>query len=168
MRLLSFILLMLTMPAFAQGSKADYERALSLDKRTQNKVFRDAVTPHWLEGGDTFWYRVATGPGEHEFVFVNAAQGERRPAFDHEKLARALGEKLGQPVAPHRLPFSSIAMAPDGSSVRFRAGSKTWRFDANGLQGSDEPLAEATLPAAREVHPSRRTGDETAIIFINR
>ena len=34
------------LPAFAQGTKADYERALSLAKRTDSKVFRTKVTPH--------------------------------------------------------------------------------------------------------------------------
>ena len=54
--------------AFAQGTKADYERALSLDKRTANKVFRTKATPHWLPGGDSFWYRIEVAPGKVSII----------------------------------------------------------------------------------------------------
>ena len=38
--------------ACAQGTKADYERAMSLGQRTDKKVFRTRVEPRWLPGGD--------------------------------------------------------------------------------------------------------------------
>lgn len=153
-------------PLRAQGTQADYDRALSLDRRVQNKVFRDRVTPNWLDNG-AFWYRVATGTNEFEFVFVDA-KGGRRTAFDHEKLSLALGEKTGKKFRAQALPFSSIKMAPDGSWVRFRAEGKTYQFDANGLKESTENIAETTLPAGRRIGPSRRTGEESGINFINR
>ena len=68
--------------AFAQGTKADYERAESLAKRTEGKVFRSRVEPHWLPGGDSFWYRVEIAQGKFENVFVDCVKGERRAGFE--------------------------------------------------------------------------------------
>ncbi|MEO6788212.1 MAG: S9 family peptidase, partial [Chthoniobacteraceae bacterium] len=68
--------------AFAQGTKADYERADSLAKRTEGKVFRARVEPHWLPGGDSFWYRVEIAPGKFENVFVDCVKGERRAGYE--------------------------------------------------------------------------------------
>ena len=67
--------------AFAQGTKADYEHALSLDRRTANKVFRTRVEPHWLPGGDSFWYRIEIAQGKFENVFVDCVKGERRAGY---------------------------------------------------------------------------------------
>ncbi|MEO6755071.1 MAG: DPP IV N-terminal domain-containing protein, partial [Chthoniobacteraceae bacterium] len=68
--------------AFAQGTKTDYERADSLAKRTEGKVFRARVEPHWLPGGDSFWYRVEIAPGKFENVFVDCVKGERRAGYE--------------------------------------------------------------------------------------
>ncbi len=74
--------LFITASAFAQGTKADYERAASLAKRTEGKVYRSRVEPHWLPGGDSFWYRVEIAPGKSENVFVDCVKGERRAGYE--------------------------------------------------------------------------------------
>ena len=80
----TFYVVMLAMSsivAVGQGSKADYDRAMSLDKRTRDKVFRSKVNPHWLPDGDSFWYRVEVRPGKKENVLVDAVKGIRKPSF---------------------------------------------------------------------------------------
>ena len=74
--------LFITAAAFAQGTKADYERADSLAKRTEGKVFRSRVEPHWLPGGDSFWYRVEIAQAKFENVFVDCVKGERRTGYE--------------------------------------------------------------------------------------
>lgn len=69
--------LLATVSALPQGSKADYDRALTLGQRTENKVFRAQVKPIWLPGGTSFWYRVKTGPETEEFVIVDCVAGTR-------------------------------------------------------------------------------------------
>lgn len=59
----------------ATGREADYSHASSLARRTEGKVFRDAVAPHWLPDNQHFWYRVTTGPDQHEYVLVDASTG---------------------------------------------------------------------------------------------
>ncbi|CAG9936406.1 unnamed protein product [Clonostachys rosea f. rosea IK726] len=54
-----------------------------------------AVTPHWTPGGDSFWYRQKLDDDKYQFMFVHAADKIFRPAFDHGKLAKELGQKTG-------------------------------------------------------------------------
>src|SRR5262245_25180969 len=61
----------------AQGSRSDYERAMSLTQRTENKVFRSNVRLRWLPDGKRFWYKVQTSPETSEWVIVDADQGAR-------------------------------------------------------------------------------------------
>src|SRR5688572_17194539 len=105
MRALTPLLCLLAVTAaFAQGTKADFERARSLDRRTTGKDFRDRVAPRWLPGGDALWYRVETGPGRSEHVLVDAIAGTRTGGLDAKGLAELLSKRLGQPVDPARLP----------------------------------------------------------------
>jgi len=65
-------------PAAAQGSRADYDRAAALREAVQGKVFRDRVTPHWMEDG-RFWYRVELPGGKQESWLINPRTGEKTP-----------------------------------------------------------------------------------------
>src|SRR4051794_13083209 len=82
--------------AAAQGTKADYERSANLERQWRGKVFGDKVEAHWLPGGDGFWYRNVLPGGKRAFVHVDAVRGTRSPAFDHAKLAAALGTAFGR------------------------------------------------------------------------
>ena len=106
------VLLLVTLTVFAagnlvaSGSAADYQRAESLAWRTERKVFRDAVAPHWLPDNHSFWYRVTTGPNTHEFVLVDAATGEIKRASSAEKLGLPESERIStsaqKSLAPKR------------------------------------------------------------------
>jgi len=76
----------------AQGTRADYQRANGLFRLTQNKVFKSRVIPHWFADYTRFWYRNDLAGGTREFVLVDAGRGKRTPAFDHARLAVALGK----------------------------------------------------------------------------
>jgi dipeptidyl aminopeptidase/acylaminoacyl peptidase len=90
MRLLPWALAVLwATSAFAQGTKADYERAATLAKRSEGKVFRAKVNPHWLDGGNAFWYRVETAPQVFEVVHVNAETGVRAIVKDPSEIPGA-------------------------------------------------------------------------------
>ena len=75
---LSLPLLLILVPTlFAQGTKADYERAASLRAKYAGKVFRDKVEPHWFANGDRFWYDVKLPDGKSETVLVDAVAGTK-------------------------------------------------------------------------------------------
>lgn len=155
-------------PALAQGSKADYERAQSLAQRTENKVFRARVRPEWFNPSN-FWYRVETGPGLFEFVRVNATTGGREPLMDLGRLRAAVGHAPGTAAPDAGVVPESIQVDADGAHARLRLAGRRWRLRLadHALVPDEQP--EAPLPASQGRVPrrSRRTGDETSITFVN-
>ncbi len=107
-------------------------------------VYRDQVDPHWFTGagGDSnkFWYRVTVAADQTEFMLVDAAAGTRAPAFDHERLAKALADKTGTSVDPHKLPFDTIRFTGDGKSLRLIATNAAWECDLGTYQITDSSV----------------------------
>src|SRR5262245_29888262 len=52
-------------------------------------LYKAQVTPHWFAKNTRFWYQNELRGGGKEFILVDAEQGTRQPAFDHQKLAQA-------------------------------------------------------------------------------
>jgi dipeptidyl-peptidase 4 len=126
--------------ARAQGTKEDYARAERLRADSQGKVFKARVDPHWFADNDAFWYRNDLAQGAREFVVVDAVKRVRRPAFDHAKVAAALGRATEKSIPPDHLPMDWIQVEPDGS-IRFENSGKGWRYDPAG-----DTLKEAEVP----------------------
>src|SRR5262249_12401042 len=121
--------LFIASPLKADGSKDDYDRAAALRENSRNKEFHDRVTPNWTSGGKQFWYEVTTGPGQHEWILVDAEKGERKSAFDHAKLAAALAEATSQSVDAAKLPLASFRLSADAQTAQFAAFGKRWKCD---------------------------------------
>ena len=157
----------------AQGTRSDYERANGLRRRTENKVYKTRVAPHWFAGNSRFWYRNDLAGGEREFVLVDAGNGTRRPAFDHARMAAALGKATGKPIDAKRLPIDQLDFSDKEPVVLVRAEGKLWRCDLRTYElrqekAGDKPAAKASLPATAIPKASGRTGPETTITFVNR
>src|ERR1051325_4678877 len=156
----------------AQGTRADYERARNLRRLTENKVFRDRVKPHWLEGNAQFWYQVKTGLDTHEFILVDAEKGARQPAFDHARLAKSLAEAKVKDARPERLPLDKLEIKPMENALLFRAGGRNWRCDLKTYEVREQPATKdeplAALSALNAPKASTRTGPESSLTFVNR
>ncbi len=155
----------------AQGTRSDYERALGLREATADKVFRDRVTPHWFADNARFWYRNDLADNVREFIVVDVRAGMRRPAFDHKKLADSLGKALDKSVDATRLPLDRLVFDDSGSGFSFACEGRWWRCGLDDYGVREIPRDEqeiSSLPAGRRVRPTRRTGDETSITFLNR
>src|SRR5215471_13681325 len=114
-------------PAFAQPkfTTADYQRAEKfMTYNTAPLVLRSGVRPNWLPD-DRFWYRVTTADGA-EFILVDPAKGTRAPAFDHARIAAALGTAAGRTFDARNLPFQDIEFSEDGQSTTVQAGGR-WK-----------------------------------------
>ena len=126
------VALALAASAFAQGTKADYERSVAVERLTAGKTFRDRVEPHWMPGGDEFWYRNDLPGGQKEFVVVDAVKGERRVV---EKPPSTPGDALAE-----LKPRTSRAESSSETFVRFinRSGQEARLFwiDARGRRHS--------------------------------
>ncbi len=169
--LAALLLCSLTINTYGQGTRADYERASGLRKLTSNKVYRDRVRPNWLEGDTIFWYRVQTAANRHEFVLVDAEKGERKPAFDHARLAVALKAEGVQDAAPDRLPVDRLDFNLEKNRLVFRCGNAWWACNLTdyGLTKHEpEQTIRTGLPPDRGPRSSRRTGDDTEITFVNK
>jgi len=157
---------------FAQGSRADYERAAGLSARVQGKVFRDRVEAHWLSNNTQFWYEVKTGTNTREFIFVDAERGERRPVFDHAKLANALAQAGLKDARADNLPLRNLEWK-SANALEFSADGKQWQLDLSSYGVAVQTNAARTstspaLPPDDVPKASRRTGAETSLNFVNR
>ena len=154
-----------SLTAFSQGTQADYERAMSLGKRTDGKMASRSVKPEWQSDGDSFWYKLETGNGTWEFIFVTCGNGLRAPAFDHAKLAAVLK------CDATKLPLERLQVNASEQWARFRFEGKRWHFanDTGSLREVPDDIAPEQFPVERKPRPSREdAGDNTTITFVNR
>jgi dipeptidyl aminopeptidase/acylaminoacyl peptidase len=125
------LLLMLAPIANAQGSKADYERSAELPRRLHGKVTQQRLEPVWVGEGEAVWYRTDEGRGRGRWVAVDSTTGERTPAFDHGKLASALGEAAGRRVSPDQLRLDRLRVEADGGVFSFDAFDERWAYTSS-------------------------------------
>ncbi len=94
--------------------------------RLRPLVCNPMLRPHWLGDTDRFWYR-RESPSGFSFVIVDAATGEKSPAFDHARLAEAAS------LDPARLALQDLRIEADGTA-HFTASGKPWTWsNSNGL-----------------------------------
>jgi len=98
-------------------------------------VVGGSVSPAWLPD-DRFTYRSATADGV-QFLLIDPVKATRSPAFDHLKLAAALGTAAGGTFDPKKLPFPSIELSADGRSVSFDVEARRWSCDVAGSACKD-------------------------------
>jgi dipeptidyl aminopeptidase/acylaminoacyl peptidase len=115
-------------PAAAQGTLEDYRRASGLSRSLAGLTVNVVSSPTWVDDGPRFWYR-RTVPGGAEYVLVDAATLEKRPAFDHARLAAALSAVLETSHTALTLPFSSFEYRDGGTAIRLTVRGSQWRCD---------------------------------------
>ncbi len=116
-------------PCIAQD--VDYARAEQyLTWNTSRMIAGDVVDAHWFEANDRdrFWYRNKTGAG-YEFVFVDPRRNERRPLFDHYRLAAAMSLADDTSYVPEKLPFESFEYIDSETAIEFTASKKRFACD---------------------------------------
>ncbi len=154
--------------ALAQGTRADFERAANLRKLTENKVLNRRLEPRWLTNDSRFWYRSELPNGSHQFILVDPAKPERKPAFDHARLAEALKAAGINDATPDRLAIDDLSVDPASGRLTIRIGGKAWSCDLQTYELKAATNAVSTLAPDPNARASRRTGAETTLIFENR
>ncbi len=138
----------------------------SRDLREALAAAGERLEPHWFAGGSRFWYRAGipmTG-GEQRgrrFIQVDAASGTPGPAFDHERLAKSLGQAVGEPLEPDQLPIQSIEFSEDGKSLRLAAKGRFWSCSLDGYdiaETKEGPREEQREPGEPRRGEGRRRG----------
>ncbi len=153
--------------AWAQGSKADYERAANLRKLTDNKVLNQKIDPHWLSNGEDFWYRRQLPDNGYEHILVISSQGSRQVAFDHAKLAEAMGKAGIKDAKANRLPLDRIEPV-DKNTLELLVRGKWWRLSTVSyeLKPLDKAAPKLTATGSGK-NASRNTGGNSGITFLN-
>ncbi len=135
-------------------TSADYARAERFLATTVNPlVVGGTVNATWLPD-DRFTYRSQLGGGASEFLLVDPVKKTRTPAFDHAALAAALATASSTTVDAKKLPFTTIELSDDGTSVTFDVGDKRYTCDVKGTActpASKDALAVASPDGARAV-----------------
>ncbi|MBK5257359.1 MAG: DPP IV N-terminal domain-containing protein [Vicinamibacteria bacterium] len=115
-------------PAQAQGLRADYERAAGLRARYEGLSTGLPEPATFIQGTAEFWYRRAV-TGGHEFMVMDTATLNKRPAFDHQRLAGAISKATGSDYSHLTLPAQGLRMADKGAAVELVADGARWRCD---------------------------------------
>lgn len=149
LRILTTLLLIHFLPAYswAQGSAADYERSARWWETVNNKVFPREVRPNWISTNEQepttkFWYRSQIAPNQAEILVVDMTTGDVSSPWDKAKLAAALTEKMGQPIAETDLSVDQIRYDAATNSWQFNFRNKGFRWNANEQTLSDADRIE--------------------------
>jgi dipeptidyl aminopeptidase/acylaminoacyl peptidase len=113
---------------WGQDTRADFDRALTLQKTYSALVLNEPDAPVWLDGGDRVLYRKSV-EGGHTFVIYDASTLTQEPAFDQSKLAAALSAASGEHYTGLTLPFGRFEFLSGGSAIEFETEDARWRCD---------------------------------------
>lgn len=128
-------------PAAAQISEADIDRSLALRESWIGLTENVAFAGQWTADGRGYAYR-KTVPGGFAFVTYDAKSGKKRPSFDQQRLASALGKATGESYAALRLPFESFAFLPDGKAIKFSLHDDSWQCSLADYVCAEAPRME--------------------------
>ena len=110
--------LLLPLPAAAQGTVAEYLRAMTLRSRYDGLALNVVDERQWIKDTSRFWYRRSI-KGGHEFIIVDAEEKTKRPAFDHARLAEGISAAAKGKYTALTLPFSTFTFTDEDKAVEF-------------------------------------------------
>ena len=97
-------------------TRATYTRAERFLPWNAARLMRGlAIEPHWIEGGDTFWFQLDL-PNGTQFMRCDPEQNSYDPLFDHTWLAAALSRATGRPFAGTSLPIDDLELEGDSAN----------------------------------------------------
>jgi hypothetical protein len=102
----------------AQGTVADYQRAMGLRETYRDLTVHTSEAPRWIEQTNRFYYR-RTVKGGHDWILVDGARGRKQPAFDHTKLAGAVTAATSRTATAVELPFTSFTFVDGERGIEF-------------------------------------------------
>ena len=106
------------------------------DTATLRRVsYTTALTPNWINGGDSLWYNWRDHNACNFYVAYPRAKAKTL-MFDHARLSSQLSALHKKPFDPTRLPFNSIEFAKDAKSMNFGVEGQRyeWTFATQDLK----------------------------------
>ena len=106
-------------PTARELPKPNYDLASRWTSAKVGKyVFSTAVTPHWLEFSDRFWYSYET-PAGMKWWMVDPVKKTKAPLWDNAKIAAQLTRILRTPYDAQHLPIGTIRFIENDTKIRF-------------------------------------------------
>ena len=123
---LACVMVLSAVPAFAQGTQADYERALGLRKQYEAQVGSVAEAPRWIGRTHKAYYRRAV-KGGHDFILADGDAKTKGAAFDHAAVAASLSKAVGggKSYTALDLPFNTFEFVDGERAIQFAAENAT-------------------------------------------
>ncbi|MEN8164456.1 MAG: DPP IV N-terminal domain-containing protein [Acidobacteriota bacterium] len=131
-------------------SHNDYARAEALlSHNLGDKVKNENPEARWFGTQDKFWYRRDGGLGL-EYVVVSATTGLKRVAFDHQRLADAIGSSIETEISAGALQVTEINSADGALTAKVKAAGTSFscnlsRYDC--VKEASDPPQFAVLPS---------------------
>ena len=105
--------------AGTETRKANYDLASRwMAAKVGKLVFDTAVTPHWLETGERFWYSYETSQGR-KWTIVDPIAKSKKPLFDNARMAAQLTRILLVPYDAQHLPIRTIKFIKKDTAIQF-------------------------------------------------
>lgn len=133
---------------------ANYTRAGQWASLTGQTTTQLTLDPTWISP-TRLWYRRELGAGRSQYRLVLADKAKNEVAFDHERLAKAVGEFLGRTLDAERLPILNLVFSDDLQTLTFSNGEKRVKVDLKSYAVSE---GQATPPPNRPQPRPRDTG----------
>jgi dipeptidyl aminopeptidase/acylaminoacyl peptidase len=150
-------LLLVPAPASAQGTIADYQRAMTLRDRYQDLTPGIADQVRWIEKTNRLYYRKSV-KGGHEWVLVDAPSAQKRPAFDHTRLAAGIAAAANRKATAVTLPFNTFNFVDGEKAIEFvlaEPGAAGRGGGGRGGFGPDDPVWRCSLDTYTCRQPER-------------
>ncbi|MGQ1891084.1 DPP IV N-terminal domain-containing protein [Thermophagus sp. OGC60D27] len=110
----------------AQFTKEDYLRADSVSE-FKSLVLNEILELNWIDTTHLFWYKARTSVDTTMFFIVDAQKQEKRIAFDTERLANAIRERLKLKTKANQLLLPNLKFAADLTTFTFERKDTIWK-----------------------------------------
>jgi dipeptidyl aminopeptidase/acylaminoacyl peptidase len=117
-----------SLPAGAQGTEKDYERANGLERQLSGKIWHNDIRPAWIGKTGLLMFEDRTAAGKN-YILADPAKKTLKKAFDTVKLAEALGRVTGDTVKAADLPVRNVVIADDLKTMTFEYSGWVYKCD---------------------------------------
>jgi dipeptidyl aminopeptidase/acylaminoacyl peptidase len=108
-----------------------------MDTLLMNIPTNNEIIPFWKEDGSAFWYRKNLPGKNWEYIYVDAATGNRKAAFDAVKLTQSLEKFIGKELNPLRLNFTALYFSDQKEEVKLKLLNKWYCLNLNDYRVSE-------------------------------